>query len=292
MRLLDSAPGRQVGLSAPRVGRGWEIHPGASGRCSVSLTFVPPPGHLLDCAQQSRVDVDQLQPRQRERAGQHSPVHADRTMMCGRISVVSMSDDDRRPVPLASSGSFIRLLDPVRVAFWAVGVFVALLLSGCTGSKPAHHIGGAQTPGDATSTATSSGGSVARPSVLVGGVARLPDGHLETEIQLRNLPIPVGEHDGPIVGFHPAQAPITFSVMAPPGGVLVVCSDAHGDRTFNAGCSKIPSGSSRTVPVAQADGNSHVAVSLTGTWPTLVSVSEVDVTYEAVDNFLSVDLPG
>jgi hypothetical protein len=111
------------------------------------------------------------------------------------------------------------------------------------------------------------------------------------EIDLNNLLIPPGGRVGTVVEFHPASTPITVTARSlPRGGQLRVCS-ASSDGTVNGSCSVIGSTSPVVVHVLHADGLTHVAVLITGTWSVPEYVPAIGLIYEAVDDFLNVQLP-
>jgi hypothetical protein len=121
-------------------------------------------------------------------------------------------------------------------------------------------------------------------------VYRLPNGHYEKEIDLSDLLIPAGGKNGTVVEFHPAPTPITVMARSlPQGGKLRVCS-ASSDGKVNGSCSVISSPAPAVVHVLHADGLTHVAVLITGTWSVSEYIPGIALTYEAVDDFLNVQL--
>ena len=187
-------------------------------------------------------------------------------------------------------------------------------LCGCSSSNAAKHpspLSGAQHSSPSSSVRPSfSQVGVDRTTGMTVGVAdihTLPNGLTEKEIRLRKVPSS-GKNLVTYVGFHPTNEsnkppmlppylrsravhqppPTLISVRVsslPPGGELLACS-AASDGGIDGPCTKLISSKSVNVPVAHADGVTHVAIAFRGTWPKRVVIPEIDVFYTAVDNYL------
>jgi hypothetical protein len=136
----------------------------------------------------------------------------------------------------------------------------------------------------------------AGPSATDDSIALLPNGHSDREVVLSNVFVPKKGKPGAVISIHPTSSPIRVRVpKLPNGGSLLVCPvdvPAPGSlrwvRTAQA-CTAVSTTTATPVSLLEADGNTHVAVELDGTWTRHVTVGEVDASYEAVDDHFYVE---
>ena len=159
---------------------------------------------------------------------------------------------------------------------------VALLATSCgTGTS-----GGPVVP---TTEGTEANSSM-RPMASDDSIALLPGGKSLRDVGLSNVYIPTSGRPGTVLEIHPSAQPMMVQVSKiPSGGNLLVCPV---DRAGSGGswaqtgqpCIPVTFTTAASVKLAEADGNTHVAMEFAGTWKFPVSLKLVDVSYTAVDD--------
>lgn len=131
-----------------------------------------------------------------------------------------------------------------------------------------------------------------RPSLTVAAIDLLPNGVIANQVQITNLPVLPTRAGGTLLAFHPAaDATVTVQVKsAPPGGRLVACAADMDGRKNHNGCTSIRPGPAIPTTI-HGGGGTHLALILEGTWPAVVSLDQVDIFYDAADNFVRVEFP-
>jgi hypothetical protein len=118
----------------------------------------------------------------------------------------------------------------------------------------------------------------------------------EREVYLYRMPVPAVGGRGTVVQFHPEDHPVRVQITGevPGGGTLTICptgSEVGGLAGRLDDPCTTASGGQATVDLRLADGETHLGIELSGTWPEGTRLNEVIVTYRAVDEFLAVTFP-
>jgi hypothetical protein len=140
----------------------------------------------------------------------------------------------------------------------------------------------------------------ARPSAVDASIAVLPNGHTRRQIVLTNAYVPSGQQVGSVISIHPTSDPLQIDAPdLPPGGSLLVCPvDGDPSAVSDGGtewvrrpesCTEVGRSATTSMTLAEADGNTHVSIQFDGTWADPVTLDELHITYEAVDDQFSVE---
>ena len=114
------------------------------------------------------------------------------------------------------------------------------------------------------------------------------DGTFDRQLQLLNMP--AGDASkGLVLGVHPAAAgAAVWTSDLPEGGHLIVCNaSVEGGR--QSSCRELDGGTTRE-SIDLLEGDAHQGLVVRGTWPEPVVLQEVNISYQAQDDFFAVRL--
>jgi hypothetical protein len=130
-------------------------------------------------------------------------------------------------------------------------------------------------------------------------VGTLPNGHTQREVVLTNVYVPSAGARGAVLSIHPTSTALQMRVaQIPPGGNLLACpvdptmptsTATQGWGRTTQPCIVVGSADTTEARLTEADGNTHVAIELDGTWPTGMTIDEIHLGYEAVDDHFSIE---